>query len=161
MTHPASYYLDHPGAWRGDADLRPNAPEEALPAWTPFEAAGRSPASGADLFVNSRYLVSVFRERVNWWGLARVTVVRLGIENFDHSARHDWRDFQRIKNELVHPEAEAFEVYPAESRLLDPSNYFLLWVFPKGMRRLPVGPTQRRVLAPADAPARQRDLERP
>jgi len=146
--------------WRSDSSLRPNAPEETLPAWTPFEPAGRN-AFGAERFLNSRYLVSVARERVNWWGFGPVTIIRLGIENFDQSARHDWRDFQRIKNELVSPEAEAFEVYPAESRLCDPSNYFLLWVFPKGMRRLPVGPMQRRVLAPAEAIAPQRDLERP
>ena len=50
----------------------------------------------------------------------------------DQSAHHDWRDFQRIKNDIVGPEYEAVELYPAESRLLDPSNRFYLWCFPKG-----------------------------
>ena len=35
------------------------------------------------------------------------------------------------------PETEAFELYPAESRLLDPSNYSTIWCFP--VRRLKVG----------------------
>ena len=49
--------------------------------------------------------------------------------NADQSARHDWREFQRIKNELCGPGAQAIEFYPPEAKLVDPSNYFLLWVF--------------------------------
>lgn len=43
----------------------------------------------------------------------------------------DWRDLQRIKNQLVDPESDAVEIYPAESRLVDQANQFHLWVFPK------------------------------
>jgi hypothetical protein len=35
---------------------------------------------------------------------------------------HDWRDLQRIKNQLVGPECEAVELYPAESRKVDTAN---------------------------------------
>lgn len=51
----------------------------------------------------------------------------------DESARHDWRDFQSIKNALVGEEWEAVELYPAESRLRDPSNRFYLWCAPLGV----------------------------
>ena len=51
----------------------------------------------------------------------------LMITNLDQSARRDWREFQRIKNELYGDEAEAVELYPAESRVQDPSNAFFLW----------------------------------
>ena len=65
-------------------------------------------------------------------------MVQLGIASLDGTARHDWRGFQAIKNQLAGPECEAFELYPAESRLLDPSNYFTIWAFP-GIRAIKVG----------------------
>jgi len=55
---------------------------------------------------------------------------------------HDWRHFQEIKNQLAGPEREAFEIYPAESRKVDTSNKWHLWVLPEG-ERLPVGWNQR------------------
>lgn len=64
----------------------------------------------------------------------------------DGSARHDWRDFQRIKNELVAPEAEAVELFPAESRLVDTANHYHLWVFPE--YRFPFGMQAREVSGP-------------
>lgn len=58
--------------------------------------------------------------------------VVIGIVAHDQTARHDWREFQQIKNALVGPEWEAVELYPAESRLKDPSNQFYLWCVPPG-----------------------------
>jgi hypothetical protein len=55
--------------------------------------------------------------------------VHLSIKDHDRSARHDWRDLQRIKNELVGEEFEAIEIYPAESRLVDTCNQYHLYVF--------------------------------
>lgn len=69
--------------------------------------------------------------------------VHLTIRNADGSARHDWRDFQRIKNELVGEETEAIELYPAESRLVDTANHYHLWVFRD--YRFPLGMEQRDV----------------
>jgi hypothetical protein len=57
----------------------------------------------------------------------------IGITNKDESAHHDWRDFQQIKNDLVGVEWDGLEIYPAESRLCDPSNRFYLWCFPPGL----------------------------
>lgn len=47
----------------------------------------------------------------------------------------DWRDLQRIKNEIVGPEHEGFELFPAESRLVDQSDQFHLWVLARPLRR--------------------------
>jgi len=56
----------------------------------------------------------------------------------------DWRHFQQIKNEVAGPEREAFEMYPAESRLVDQTNKFHLWVLPEG-KKMEVGWTERDV----------------
>jgi hypothetical protein len=84
-------------------------------------------------------------------------MIQLGIASHDGSARHDWRDFQAIKNQLAGPECEAFELYPAESRLLDPSNYYTLWCFP-GVKRFRVGRGERYVLDAGEAYAPQRAM---
>jgi len=83
-------------------------------------------------------------------------MIQIGINSHDGTARHDWRDFQGIKNQIAGPECEAFELYPAESRLMDPSNYYSLWCFP-GLKRLKVGINEaRRVLNADEALAPQR-----
>lgn len=48
-----------------------------------------------------------------------------------------WRDIQRIKSELCGSEAEAFECFPAESRLIDGSNQRHLWVWRAGNLNAP------------------------
>lgn len=78
----------------------------------------------------------------------------LGISAIDESARHDWRDFQKIKNDLVGKEWEAVELYPAESRLVDPSNRFYLWCVPQGV--FTFGWKERKVQGPVDMGAPQR-----
>lgn len=51
---------------------------------------------------------------------------------------HDWRHFQRIKNEMAGPEREAVEIYPPESELVDTANEYWLWILPEG-EHLPFG----------------------
>jgi hypothetical protein len=72
-----------------------------------------------EAFINDTY--TVFRRRLSQG------VVHLSIRRNDREACHDWRDFQRIKNELTGPEWEAVELYPAESRLVDSANQYHLW----------------------------------
>jgi len=87
-------------------------------------------------------------------------MIQIGINAHDGTARHDWRDFQNIKNQIAGPECEAFELYPAESRLLDPSNYYTLWCFP-GIKRIKVGNNEgRRVFDADEALAPQRAFEK-
>lgn len=55
------------------------------------------------------------------------TVIHLSIHDHERSVTHDWRDYQKIKNELIGPEEECVEIYPAESRLVDTSNEYHMW----------------------------------
>ena len=65
--------------------------------------------------------------------------VHLSIKRKDRGACHDWRDFQRIKNEIVGPEYEAIELYPAESRVVDTANQYHLWVLYEEGKRITMG----------------------
>lgn len=108
--------------------------KRADPPWTPFER--RQPTErGEEVFVNSRY--HVFVHRLSAVDPTSTDVcVHLSIKRNDRREIRDWRDFQRIKNELVGPEWEGIELYPAESRLVDAANQYHLWVF---NYRLPIG----------------------
>lgn len=86
-------------------------------------------------------------------------MISIGIHTLDGMARHDWREFQNIKNQIAGPECEGFELYPAESRLVDPSNYYTIWCFP-GLKRIRVGLNERRVLDSNEALAPQRGFEK-
>ncbi len=61
-------------------------------------------------------------------------VIWLSYKRNDREAFGDWRIKQHIKNQMVGPECEAIEIYPAESRRMDVSNQYHLWAFPKGFR---------------------------
>jgi hypothetical protein len=71
-------------------------------------------------------------------------VLWLSIVRRDREVIRDWRELQRIKNELCGPEREAVEMYPAESRLVDTNNQQHLFVLPEGMS-LPFGYAKREV----------------
>lgn len=116
------------------------------PPWTPFVEAALPEGEIGDMirkdptyvgtFINSRYQVQITQSENGMMWLA--------IVNKDRSARHDWRDFQRIKNELCGEEREALEIYPAESRLVDTNNQFHLFVLPAG-ESIPLGYAERDV----------------
>lgn len=77
----------------------------------------------------------------------------LSIHDARRTTRHDWREFQRIKSELIGPEREAAELYPAESRVVDTANEFHLWVLPAG-DRWPFGFDEGRKIAnPGEQPS--------
>jgi hypothetical protein len=71
--------------------------------------------------------------------------VQLDIARLDGQPCKSWHEFQRIKNELVGPECEGVELFPAESRLVDTANQYHLWVNPDPQFRFPFG-YQRRVV---------------
>lgn len=58
-------------------------------------------------------------------------LIHLSIKRRDREPCKDWRDFQRIKNQLCGEEAEGVELYPAESRIVDTANQYHIWVFTK------------------------------
>lgn len=109
-------------------------------------------------WTNDVYMVAVRRWSTDRVFGTRGGMIQIGINAHDGTARHDWRDFQAIKNQIAGPECEAFELYPAESRLIDPSNYFTLWCFP-GLKRIKVGVEERHVLNADEALAPQRKQE--
>jgi hypothetical protein len=101
-----------------------------------------------EYWVNDVYHVTLRRREDRCFGTGG-RMIQLGINAHDGTARHDWREFQAIKNQLAGPECEAFELYPAESRLMDPSNYYTLWCFPD-LKRIKVGTNQERRVWNAD-----------
>lgn len=120
--------------------MKRKRPDLSRVAWTPFVEVVAEPLAIYDhttgrqpdhVYRNSRYQVSV------WFEAGPLgKYVHLSIKDHNKTARHDWRDFQRIKNEIVGPEFEGFELYPAESRLVDTANQYHVYVFPT---RIPIG----------------------
>jgi hypothetical protein len=148
-------------------EAHPAAVQEASPAFHPLILAARRepPAKDAgprlpdEEWHNDFYFVVVRRWKKDPVFGTEGGMVQIGISSLDGTSRHDWRDFQAIKNQLAGGECEAFELYPAESRLLDPSNYYTLWCFP-GVKRLKIGHDRREVLDQDQAYAPQRALPR-
>jgi hypothetical protein len=109
-----------------------------------------------EVWLNSRYQVNVVRQEPNEPGLP--VLVHLSIKRLDKQpvGEERFRDFQRIKNELVGPECEAVELYPAESRLVDSANQYHLFVIASDSFRWPFGFGNRLVRDGDVAGARQR-----
>lgn len=117
---------DHPDAEKPDTEK-----------WTQFRRAHVfskgvevEQVDGTVMWKNSIYTVIVHHEENGG--------AYLSIKSNDRHWRHDWRHFQRIKNELLGEDVEAVELYPATDRLVDDANQFHLWAFPPGVR-IPVG----------------------
>lgn len=88
----------------------------------PATVVGEAP--DAECFLSPMYQV-VITPLPNGW-------LWLSIKRRDKQSVHDWRVFQRIKTVLCGAEREALELYPAESRVVDTSNQYHLWVMPVG-----------------------------
>lgn len=74
----------------------------------------------AEYWQNSVFLVVKYRLGDDWF--------RLRIEARDgQPIARDWPLFQEIKNQLLGPECEALELYPAESRTVDEANMYHLY----------------------------------
>lgn len=61
------------------------------------------------------------------------------IRRHDRKPCTDWNHMQQIKSELIGPEHEAVELFPAESRLINTANEYHLWAHPKAGFRFPFG----------------------
>lgn len=99
-------------------------------------------------FANSRYQVLVNYEDTQGWP----PMVHLRIKAHDKRCVRDWRDMQRIKNEICGTDAEGVELYPAEGRLVDEVNEFHIYVLHPATN-FPFGRTAR-ATAPPEASAR-------
>lgn len=92
------------------------------------------------VFRNNHYQVTMRERPSETFG----TVTWLVCRRLDGEAIHDWRHLQKIKNDLCGPEREGLELYPAESRLIDESNQYHLFVMGEG-KNLPFGYNKRMV----------------
>ncbi len=90
----------------------------------------------AEIWMNNHYTVHVTRRPEGDEHAG--SVYELSIRRNDRAPARDWRDFQRIKNEIAGPLCEAVELYPAQTRVVDTANQYFLWVFPEGVE-VPVG----------------------
>ena len=89
------------------------------------------------------FLNDLYQVQVDAYGPDK-SCLHLNIRRLDGGMFKDWRHFQQIKNEIAGPEREAIELYPAESRKVDTTNKWHLWVLPEGVR-MDVGWTERDV----------------
>ena len=95
-------------------------------------------ARKGEIWLNDQYQVNVHRvEQLP--GAGWPPLVHLSIKRIDREPIHDWRDLQRIKTEIIGPECEAVELYPAESRVVDTANQYHLWCFTTPGARWPFG----------------------
>lgn len=88
------------------------------------------------IYLNSRYKVFV-----KWNGVEKITnnhlknkeicgIMHLSIKNHFNSPIHDWREMQRIKNEICGTACEGIEICPSKDKLVDTCNQYHLWVLP-------------------------------
>jgi hypothetical protein len=103
-----------------------------------------------EMYQNSRYTVLVNRDAEVGEGWPPMVWLSIRRNDRERPGPERWRDFQRIKTELVGPENEAVELYPAESRVADCADQFHIFVikesgiaFPFGFREgLRAGPSK-------------------
>ena len=105
------------------------------PAWTPsayrFVRTSDLPVKDARVYQNDHYTANVYPVRGG--------VVHISFSRRDGGHAVDWRDKQHMKNQLIGPENEAIELFPAESRKADGANQFHLWVIADSKTRFPIG----------------------
>jgi len=105
----------------------------SVPKLRPLEP-GVGPGDEEGLyFLNNKYQVFI-RTMVDG---ESVEHHMLSIKRLDRRPIMDWRDLQWIKNELLGPEEEMVQIFPAESRVVDTSNQY--WFFHYPGRRWPFG----------------------
>ena len=94
--------------------------------------------TGQGRFENSDAVVGSFAaddQEFSWISFKRI----------DRKPVKDWRHVQNIKNDILGPEGEAVELYPAESRLTDTANQYHLWGYNNTDIRFPFGFLSRQV----------------
>lgn len=102
-----------------------------------------------EMWQNSRYTVLVFRDEEQEPGCPQM--IHLSIRRNDRTRPREerYRDFQRIKSEIVGPDHEGVELYPAEHRVADLADQYHIYViadpefqfgfgFKEGMRAGPI-----------------------
>lgn len=115
------------------------------------------------LYLSELYQVAIDKDPPH--GFPGVLMWHLSIKRIDKEPIMDWRDLQAIKDQLCGAEAEAVQLFPAKSRVVDTSNQYHLWVFMKGgstrLPKFPIGWTTQLVLdEAATVKAKQRAFDK-
>lgn len=92
-----------------------------------------------EVWKNNIYTVFVRRNVPALTANGLPLVTWLSIKRNDKQVCRDWRHFQLIKNQLCGSECEGVEIFPAESRLIDGSNQFHLWILQDPADKIPFG----------------------
>jgi hypothetical protein len=82
-----------------------------------------TPPKPAKVYKNNLFIVQVWDPVNSAWGL----VTKAGVRKNDGTPT-GWAHLQQIKDELFGKEREAFELFPASSKLVDVANMYWLWV---------------------------------
>lgn len=134
------------------------------PKWQPLQRASTAGSHPSELIGTAmqtygldeqaaRQMLATYEDESEYWinDLYQVQVRRyqdythINIRRRDGGPiMRDWRHFQQIKNEILGPECEAVELYPAESRKWDESNKYHLFGLTDGSR-FPLGFDDRHV----------------
>lgn len=91
------------------------------------------------------WLSKMYQVEKKFCKIGKIDGWHLSIKRRDKHHIHNWRELQAIKNDLVGRENEGFELYPAESRLVDTANQYHIWVFCDPRQRVQTGFTERKV----------------
>ncbi len=78
-------------------------------------------------WINDTYHVYLVKDEPH--GFGDVEVWWLSIKRHDREVICDWREFQEIKNAICGEQYEGIMLYPRETRVVDTSNQFHLFVF--------------------------------
>lgn len=124
--------------------IKPDGSEMSIAEYSRLYYDGRA----IRVYKNDKYMV-IKKEIAGADG--KMELCWLSIKRQDRESIHDWRELQQIKNELVGPEHEAVELYPAESRCVDAANQYHLWVVLDKAYRFPFGFKERMVSGPKEA----------
>jgi len=141
-------------SWKNVKGIKPNDPKPRK--WTPLKKIAEGSATRFHNGIRIEY------ENEHYTAYAEFSEDRTAglimIVNDDQSARRDWREFQRIKNEIAGPGWVGYEVYPPEHEVVDPSNAFFIWCFKESKLPNSVGMNGPHYLSPEESFAPQRGL---
>jgi hypothetical protein len=157
-------FIARPATRRARANTESALPAVPRPLWTPFVLQPHQPASEERLrermavsglsrestladeqylseatsFKNSIYLVRIHdvEPGPNMPALWHLNIRRL---NGNVPGAERYPAFMRIRDELIGPEHEAIEIYPARSREMDIANAYHLWAVQSAADTFPIG----------------------
>lgn len=84
------------------------------------DEAERDLLAPSEMWMSDRYTAIISREGGN--------ISCISVRRNDRRPDIPWRHLQAIKSEIAGDEAEAVELFPAESRLVDTANQRWLWI---------------------------------